>query len=350
MKVMMALSGGVDSSVAAGILKNAGHTVCGATLHLAGTPQHDAQMAADALGIPFYEFFEQEAFEKKVIAAFEESYKRGETPNPCIICNRLIKFGLLLDLARKLGQDYLATGHYAKLKHDAATGRTLLMRAKDPAKDQTYMLYLLTQDQLTHAMFPLGDLTKKEIREMAKDMQLPSANKPDSQDICFVPDGDYAAFLEKRSGTAYPKGNFVNEAGEVLGQHQGIIRYTIGQRKGLGIALGQPAFVLSKNAKTNQVILGTEEKLFSRRVFADRLNWIACEKPSGGMEVTAKTRYSHKESKATLHLLDNDLVLAEFAEPQRAPAPGQAMVFYDGDVVVGGGTIISGDKNNEAID
>lgn len=343
MNVMTALSGGVDSSVCAALLKNAGHTVSGATLHLVGEPQNDARIIADALEIPFYEFLEQEAFEAQVIAAFADSYNRGETPNPCIICNRLIKFGLLLDHAKNLDQDYLATGHYAKVKRDAGSGRMLLLRGKDLTKDQTYMLYLLTQDQLAHAMFPLGDLTKKEIRDIAEEMKLPSAKKPDSQDICFVPDGNYAAFLEKRSGMSYPKGEFVNESGKVLGQHQGIIRYTIGQRKGLGIALGEPAFVLAKNADSNQVVLGAEEKLFARRVKADRTNWIACEKPIDGMEVTAKTRYSHKESKATLHLLDGDLILAEFAEPQRAPAPGQAMVFYDGEVVVGGGTIISGE-------
>lgn len=344
MKVMLALSGGVDSSVAAGILKNAGHSVCGATLHLVGTPQNDARLAAEALGIPFYEYFEQEAFSKKVIDAFCESYLRGETPNPCIICNRLIKFGLLLDRAKELGQDYLATGHYANITRDAATGRMLLMRAKDNAKDQTYMLYQLTQEQLAHAMFPLGNLTKKEIRSLAEDMKLPCANKPDSQDICFVPDGDYAAFLENHLASPCPEGDFVDENGTILGKHQGIIRYTVGQRKGLGIALGKPAFVLSKNAETNQVVLSTkEEKLFTSRVYADRLNWIACESPTEGMVVSAKTRYSHKESKAILHLLENDLVMAEFAEPQRAPAPGQAMVFYDGDVVVGGGTIIDGE-------
>ncbi len=344
MNVMIALSGGVDSSVCAGILKNAGHTVCGATLHLYGTPQNDARAAADALGIPFYEYFEQKAFEEKVIAAFCESYLHGETPNPCIICNRLIKFGLLMEHAKKAGQDFLATGHYANIARDSATGRMLLLRAKDAAKDQTYMLYQLTQKQLSHAMFPLGNLTKKEIRALAEDMKLPSANTPDSQDICFVPDGDYAAFLENRLTAPCPKGDFVDENGAVLGQHQGIIRYTIGQRKGLGIALGKPAFVLSKNAETNQVVLSTEEaKLFTSRVYADRLNWIACETPTDGMVVSAKTRYSHKESKATLHLLEKDLVMAEFSEPQRAPAPGQAMVFYDGDVVVGGGTIISGE-------
>ncbi len=345
MKVMTALSGGVDSSVAAGILQQAGYDVSGGTLHLLGTPQPDARLAAEALGIPFYEFFEEKAFEEKVIAAFAESYERGETPNPCIICNRLIKFGLLLDHALSLGQDYLATGHYAKISRDAATGRMLLLRAKDPAKDQTYMLYLLTQEQLAHTLFPLGDLTKAEIRKLAEGMKLPCANKPDSQDICFVPDGDYAGFLERRKGAAYPKGHFIDENSTVLGQHQGIIRYTIGQRKGLGIALGVPAFVLRKNAPENTVTLGSEDKLFSRRIVADRLNWIACEKPQDGLSVTAKTRYTQKESEATLHLLEGGRLLAEFKEPQRAAAPGQAMVFYDGDVVVGGGTILGSEEH-----
>ncbi len=343
MKVMTALSGGVDSSVAAAILKNAGHEVCGATLHLCGTPQKDAKQAALALGIPFYEFFEEEAFQRLVITAFAESYAGGETPNPCIICNPLIKFGLLLDHARAMGQDRIATGHYAKIKTDTSTGRTLLLRATDVTKDQSYMLYRLSQEQLAQSLFPLGDLTKKEIRAIANDMELPSANKPDSQDICFVPDGDYAGYLEKRSGEPYPEGDFVDENGKILGRHKGIIRYTVGQRKGLGIALGTPAFVLAKDAAKNQVILGPEDRLFSSRILADRTNWIACEKPVDGLRVTAKTRYSHKEAEAVLHLLENDCVLAEFKEPQRAAAPGQAMVFYDGDVVVGGGTIINGE-------
>ncbi len=345
MNVMVALSGGVDSSVAAALLQDQGAEVCGGHLHLYGAPSGDAELSAARLEIPFYNFSETEAFEKEVIAAFAESYARGETPNPCIICNRQIKFGLLLDHALALGQDYLATGHYAKIQKDSGSGRMLLLRAKDQSKDQTYMLYLLTQNQLAHALFPLGDLTKTEIREMAQEMALPSAKKPDSQDICFVPDGDYAAFLESRRKKPYEKGHFVNENGEVLGQHQGIIRYTIGQRKGLGIALGEPAFVLKKDVEKNQVILGKEEKLFSHRVLADRLNWIACEAPTEGMTVTAKTRYSHKESLAKLHLLSGGRILAEFSEAQRAAAPGQAMVFYDGDVVVGGGTIISGDTN-----
>ncbi len=342
MKVMTALSGGVDSSVAAYLLKQEGYTVSGATLHLTGPMQSDAQKSADFLDIPFYEFEEQEAFQKLVIEEFAQCYERGETPNPCILCNLLIKFGILLDKALELGQDYLATGHYANVKKDTGSGRTLLLRGKDRAKDQTYMLYRLNQHQLSHTLFPLGELTKTEIREVAKRIGLFSANKPDSQDICFVPDGNYAGFLENYRGKPYPAGNFVNEEGTCLGQHQGIICYTVGQRKGLGIALGTPAFVLSKNAIDNTVVLGAEEKLFTKRIVADRVNWIACEEPTEGMKVTAKTRYSQKEAEATLHITEKGVV-AEFKEPQRAATPGQAMVFYDGEVVVGGGTIIGGE-------
>ncbi|MBE7021933.1 MAG: tRNA 2-thiouridine(34) synthase MnmA [Ruminococcaceae bacterium] len=339
MKVMAAMSGGVDSSVAAYLLQKAGHTVCGATLHLTGPEGQEARLAAESLSIPFYEFDEREAFRRQVIDAFAESYERGETPNPCIICNRLIKFGLLLDRARALGQDCLATGHYARVERDLASGRFLLKKAKDETKDQTYMLCLLTQEQLSRALFPLGDLTKKEIREIAADIGLKSANHPDSQDICFVPDGDYAGFLEARRGEAYPIGQFVDEDGHALGEHKGIVRYTIGQRKGLGIALGRPAFVLSKDAVENRVVLGEESRLFSTRVRAEQVNWIACEKPPEMLRVTAKTRYSHQAAEAVLHVPEEGVVLAEFKKPQRAPAPGQAMVFYDGDVVVGGGII-----------
>lgn len=339
MKVMVAMSGGVDSSATAYLLQKAGHTVCGATLHLTGPGGQEARLTAEGLSLPFYEFDEREAFRGQVIDAFAESYERGETPNPCILCNRRIKFGLLLDRARALGQDYLATGHYARVERDSGTGRFLLKKAKDQTKDQTYMLCLLTQEQLSRALFPLGDFTKKEIREIAADIGLESAHNPDSQDICFVPDGDYAGFLEARRGAPYPAGLFVDEAGNALGPHKGIVRYTVGQRKGLGIALGRPVFVLSKDAAENRVVLGEEEGLFSTRVRAEQVNWIACEKPPETLRVTAKTRYSQQAAEATLHVLGEGAVLAEFKKPQRAPTPGQAMVFYDGDVVVGGGMI-----------
>ncbi len=342
-KVMIAMSGGVDSSVAAHLLLQSDIALCGATLHLTGMPTSDAKAAADRLGISFYAFDERENFKKFVIQDFIDSYERGETPNPCIVCNEKIKFGLLLDKAIEMGCDGVATGHYAKLSYDSGSGRTLLLRAKDTAKDQTYMLYRLSQEQLSRSVFPLGDLTKAEIREIAMDIGLPNAQKPDSQDICFVPDGDYAAVLELLKGAAYPDGDFVDEAGNVLGRHKGLIRYTVGQRKGLGIALGAPAFVLSKNAEKNQVVLGAETGLFSNRVYARDVNWIACDKETDGMEVTAKIRYSQKETKAKLYGTENGVV-AEFSEPQRAAAPGQSMVFYDGEVVVGGGYIEGGER------
>ncbi|MBE7035385.1 MAG: tRNA 2-thiouridine(34) synthase MnmA [Ruminococcaceae bacterium] len=341
-KAMIAMSGGVDSSVAAYLLQKEEYSVCGGTLHLTGEVQPDARLAAERLGLPFYEFDEREAFLSAVISDFAESYERGETPNPCIVCNEKIKFGLLLRHARRLGCDFLATGHYARLQKDAGSGRTLLLRGKDRNKDQSYMLYRLNQEQLSHSLFPLGDLSKPEVREIAESIGLSNANKPDSQDICFVPDGDYAAVLEALRGSNYPAGDFVDENGTVLGRHQGVIRYTVGQRKGLGIALGAPAFVLAKDAAQNRVILGPEERLFVSRVWAKNVNWIACDAPSDGMSVTVKTRYTTRESAARLHLTETGVV-AEFTEPQRAPAPGQAMVFYADEVVVGGGTITGGE-------
>ncbi|MBE7010848.1 MAG: tRNA 2-thiouridine(34) synthase MnmA [Ruminococcaceae bacterium] len=339
MKVMAAMSGGVDSSVAVHLLQKQGFEVTGATLCLTEQQGQGAREAAEAFSLPFYEYDEREAFRQLVIEAFKESYEHGETPNPCIICNKLVKFGLLLDKAIETGHDALATGHYAKVEKDGATGRFLLKKAKDNTKDQTYMLCLLSQKQLAHTVFPLGDYSKKEIRELAAELGLASADSPDSQDICFVPDGDYAGFLESYRQAMYPPGDFVDEEGKVLGRHQGVIRYTVGQRKGLGIALGKPVFVLAKDAPNNRVVLGEESALYTNRVYAKKVNWIACDAPSGSLRVTAKTRYSQKEAEAVLHPLEGGGVLAEFTDKQRAATPGQAMVFYDGDVVVGGGLI-----------
>ncbi len=340
MKVMTALSGGVDSSVAACLLAQNGASLSGATLRL--TEHYDsapARKVAEALSIPFFEFDEQEAFRQTVIQNFADAYLNGETPNPCVLCNKFIKFGLLLAHAKQNGYDFIATGHYAKIEKDAASGRFLLKRAKDIKKDQTYMLYGLSQEQLAHTMFPLGDFTKPEIRALAESFGLENAGQKDSQDICFVPDGDYVGFLERELGIKATPGEFTDASGKLLGMHQGLIRYTVGQRKGLGITFGKPTFVIKKDAESNRIVLGDEESLFTRKVFARDVNLIACDKVADGMYVTAKTRYSQKEAEAKLFATETG-VLAEFTEPQRAPSPGQAMVFYDADVVIGGGTIL----------
>ncbi len=355
-KVMVGMSGGVDSSVCAALLMDMGHSVTGVTLRLYDGEDYqngetrtccslsdaeDAKAVCAKLGIPHYVFNFKRDFEEKVIQNFAEVYKRGGTPNPCIDCNRYIKFDAMLRRAQTLGFSKIATGHYATVRRDS-DGRYLLCRSADPTKDQTYVLYCMTQEQLAHTLFPLGGLTKSEVRELARQKGLVTAKKPDSQDICFVPDGDYASFIERYSGCAFPKGDFVDESGVRLGAHGGVIRYTIGQRKGLGIAFGKPTFVLEKNAETNTVVLGDEQKLFYRQVLVDRVNWIAFDKPSGEMPVTAKLRYSQKEQEARLIPLSDNSVLLEFKQPQRAPSPGQSAVFYQEDVVVGGGVIRKG--------
>ncbi len=340
-KVLVGMSGGVDSSVAALILKEQGFGVTGLTLKLCNEDKKqditDANAVCKRLGIEHLTLDLKADFKERVIDEFISQYKEGLTPNPCLECNKHIKFGKMLEFAIENGYQKIATGHYARVEKQG--DRYLLLRAGDASKDQSYVLYSLTQQQLQHLALPLGSLTKSEIREMAESRGLTCANRPDSQDICFVPDGDYAAFIEK-SGVMGKRGNYTDITGNILGEHQGVIHYTIGQRKGLGIALGRPQFVIDKNAESNTVILGDEEHLFKKEVLVCDVNLIPFDSLEREMRVTAKLRYRHSPADATIYPFDNGQVKIVFDKPQRAPSPGQAAVFYDGDIVVGGGKII----------
>jgi len=352
-KVMVAMSGGVDSSVAALLLKEQGYEVCGATLKLFANEDicaksktccslsdvADARSVAYRLGFDHFVFNFAPQFQKEVMERFARGYAEGETPNPCIDCNRFIKFGKLLERARMLDQDYIATGHYAKIVYDEKSGRYILKKGKDLTKDQTYVLYGMTQEELSRTLFPLGDLTKEEVRRIAAENGLVNAEKPDSQDICFVQDGDYAGFLEKVMGVENAKGDFLDTKRNVIGRHKGFINYTIGQRKGLGMSFGQPKYVVDKDKETKAVILGDYEELFSQGLIARDVNFIAIEDLQEPMNVTAKTRYKQKEAPAVIYPMEDGKVLLRFLEKQKAITPGQAVVFYQDDTVVGGGTI-----------
>lgn len=354
-KVVVGMSGGVDSSVAAYLLLEAGYDVIGVTMQIwqdeelevqsakAGccglSAVDDARRVANNLGIPYYVMNFKEEFKESVINYFVEEYQQGYTPNPCIACNRYVKWESLLQRSLGIGAKYIATGHYAKIVQ-LDNGRYTLQKSVTEDKDQTYALYNLTQDQLAHTLMPVGDYTKDEIRDIAKKIDLRIHNKPDSQEICFIPDNDYAKFIAEYTNEAAEEGNFVTSDGEIIGRHKGIINYTIGQRRGLNLSMGHPVFVLAIRPETNEVVIGNSNEVYSNKLYANKLNFMSIPDLEGEIQVTGKIRYSHKGSKGTIRKIDHDIIECIFDQPQRAITPGQAVVFYDDDIVVGGGTIM----------
>ena len=342
--VTVAMSGGIDSAVAALLIRELGYHTTGATMLLCpnnlsvSTDVADAKAICDKLSIPHKVYNFEECFKDTVIKNFIDTYINGGTPNPCVICNKLLKFGKLLECELSSGADHIATGHYAQIEKDT-NGRYLLKKAADSKKDQTYMLWTLSQHQLAHTMFPLGNMTKPEIRGLGAQNGFVNAHKSDSQDICFVPDGNYASFIENRLGSPYPAGDYINEDGVVLGRHKGMIHYTIGQRKGLGISMNKHIFVINKDAAANTVTLADEDRLFKNKVVIRRINLIPFDKLESKMRVEAKIRYSQASSAAYAEQTGEDEITLTFDEPQRAPAAGQSAVLYDGNYVIGGGFI-----------
>jgi tRNA-specific 2-thiouridylase len=347
MKTLVAMSGGIDSSVAAALLREEGHDVIGATMQILPSDGHglhteiDAKHVASKLGIPHHIIDFREIFAQKVITNFCQEYSRGRTPNPCIRCNRYIKFGALLERAGELGADFIATGHHARVELDKSTGRYLLKKGADVHKDQSYFLCQLTQEQLRHAIFPVGNLTKDRVREIAGELNLPLAAEPESQEICFIPDNNYPGFLKDYIPRAAEPGPILDEQGNTLGKHQGITHYTIGQRQGLGIAAREPLYITAIEPDRNAVVVGTREQIYGRELIASNLNWIAMARPEHPMRLKARIRYRHPEAEATVTPVDEATVHVRFTEPQMAITPGQAIVFYDGDTAIGGGTISS---------
>ncbi|MGA8865387.1 MAG: tRNA 2-thiouridine(34) synthase MnmA [Candidatus Sulfotelmatobacter sp.] len=364
--IAVAMSGGVDSSTVAAMLRAEGHSVIGLTMQLwnqrrlaghEGMPEsvqgrccslddvYDARRVAQHLGIPYYVVNHEERFERDVVRPFVEEYLSGRTPIPCSLCNNHLKFDQLLVVARQIGAEQVATGHYAQVEYDATRGRWLLKRPADLAKDQTYFLFGLTQEQLSHTLFPLGGMTKPEVRELARKHGLALSEKPDSQEICFVPGGDYKRFIDayladQGEALADTAGELVTTNGEVIGEHGGIHNFTVGQRKGLGVATGSPLYVIQINGADKQVIVGREENLYSSTLRTRRVNLIAVDNLREPMRVAVKIRHRHQPAPAMIGKTGDDEILVTFDEPQRAITPGQAAVFYDGDVVVGGGWIV----------
>ena len=359
MKALIAMSGGVDSSVAAKLMSEKGYECTGATMRLydrdddvtdvscsvncrtccSETDAADARAVAGRLGMTCHTLNYKEEFKDKVIDKFIDSYERGITPNPCIDCNRYMKFDILFKKADELGCDKLVTGHYARIDMDE-NGQFRLKKAADQTKDQSYVLYMLTQEQLARIEFPLGEYAKTDTRDIASDAGFVNSDKPDSQDICFVPDGDYGTVIARYSGKNYPEGDFVDKDGKVLGRHKGIINYTLGQRKGLGISADRPLYVVALDTKNNRVVLGDNDDLFSKVARFNDINWISGQAPADGVHLAAKARYRQTEQPGILKKVSDEVYEFIFDEPVRAITPGQALVIYDGDVVLGGGTIV----------
>ena len=353
---LIAMSGGVDSSVAAYLMVQKGFRCEGTTMRLYHNEDigessfhtccslkdiEDASEVAYQLDIPYEVLDFTLDFQEKIIQKFIRTYEAGGTPNPCIDCNRYMKFDKLLQFARERGLFYVVTGHYARIEYSPERDRYLLYKAVDDSKDQSYVLYSMNQDQLAHTLFPLGALRKTQVREAAARLDFVNARKHDSQDICFVPDGDYVKFMEEYTGKRYTPGNFLDQEGRVVGRHRGTVHYTLGQRKGLGLAMGEPVYVCAKDMDANTVTVGPEKALYTKSLLADDMNWIAIPQLTEPIRVSAKTRYRQKEQPATVYPAESGCIRLEFDQPQRAVTPGQAVVLYDGDLVVGGGTILT---------
>jgi len=353
--VVVGMSGGVDSSVAAYLLKQQGYTVIGVTMQVLPPEPiqqqeqnggccglsaiEEARRIAFKLDIPHYVMNFREVFQKNVIDYFVSEYQKGRTPNPCIACNRYVKWEALLQNSKKIGADFIATGHYAEIVKHPKTQRYTLKCRDENKKDQTYVLYNLTQEQLQYTLMPIGGSQKEVIRKIAEQIDINISKKPDSQEICFIPDNDYSGFIQRETAKTYPAGNFVDLDGNVLGKHKGIIYYTVGQRKGLGIAFGKPMYVYSIDAEKNEVVLCENDALFQKTVYADKLNFMGIEKIENGMRLQGKIRYHHNKAWCTVFMKNESELMCVFDEPQRAVTPGQALVLYDGEYVACGGTI-----------